>query len=200
MSSEKKQNVTDVIDAIKDAMGFKKDSELADFIGVSRQNIYDWKIRDSIGDYKKFTDQGFCEYFVRTGKGPVFVNKSECETALIDEKHRTKVRTAVEQPYDMVETSEPAGTISEEKIRRRRYDDLAAKCQFLFDFLLDEFEGNSWLVDGFIDQLKNKYLKEDPDYRRWCYNKQAETEEWRKKKSEENHPASSLESKSVNGE
>lgn len=71
-SLDKLQNVGKIFDAIKLAKGFRKDSELAEFVGTSKQNIFNWQKRDSIGDYEAFTKVGLSGHFMRTGSGPMF--------------------------------------------------------------------------------------------------------------------------------
>lgn len=72
MSTENKRTVKNIFDAIKYAKGLKKDSELAKFVGTTKQNIFNWQSRNNIGDYKVFTAAGFSEHYMRTGEGPMF--------------------------------------------------------------------------------------------------------------------------------
>lgn len=72
MSTENNRTVKNIFDAIKYAKGLKKDSELANLVGITKQNIFNWKKRNSISDYEVFTVAGFSEHFMRTGEGPMF--------------------------------------------------------------------------------------------------------------------------------
>jgi len=74
MSTENQPTVKKIFDSIKLAKGLRKDSELASLLGTTKQNIFNWQKRNSIGDYGLFVDRGFCEYYMRTGRGPMMVS------------------------------------------------------------------------------------------------------------------------------
>jgi DNA-binding transcriptional regulator YiaG len=72
MQTEKNLSVKEIFQAIKHEKGFKKNTELAAFAGVSKQSLKNWEDRNSIGNYEAFTSKGLSEYFMRTGRGPMF--------------------------------------------------------------------------------------------------------------------------------
>lgn len=72
MSTRKYQNVKEILGAIKSAKGFKKNTDLAEWIGTSKQNITNWITRNNIGDFSLFTAVGLSDHFLRTGEGPMF--------------------------------------------------------------------------------------------------------------------------------
>lgn len=75
MSTLKNQTVQEIFEAIKVAKGFRKNTELANFVGTTKQNINNWSKRNSIGDFNLFTLAGLNEHFMRTGKGPMFAHE-----------------------------------------------------------------------------------------------------------------------------
>jgi len=102
-----------------------------------------------------------------------------------------------EPPAPQPQTSEPDQRVAEPP-KRMRPEELAAKCGYLLDFFNDALDGDSYAIDGFLEKTRNEYLKADPNYRRWTYQKEAEAAE-RIKKSRESDPNGSLEVKSANG-
>jgi hypothetical protein len=75
MSTENNQLIAKKIAEIMQSRGFRKDTELAIWLGCSKQTIQNWRKRNSIGDYSLFTSQGISEDWLRTGTGPMFTFK-----------------------------------------------------------------------------------------------------------------------------
>ena len=101
MSTGNNQQVKKIFDAIKCAKGFRKDSELAEFLGTTKQNIFNWQKRNSIGDYLLFTERGFSEHYMRTGNGPMFT---------ADQNHQAAVN--IVGPGAEITSEAPAGEFS----------------------------------------------------------------------------------------
>lgn len=172
-SRENKHTVREIFDAIKAANGFKKDSELADFIGISRQNVFDWQKRDSIGDYEKFTNKGFCEFFVRTGNGPMFIEQSEYETAQIAEKTSLQSK---EEPLPMV----------------RHYRDLAIMDADTFGEIQTWVNDMEKIKPGFTGWFRLEFQNRFPEFDDW-------KEKQQKKAGRENHQNKLPNVKTANG-
>lgn len=71
MSTENHHSVLKVFEEIMKEHGFTKDIELARFLDVSKQTVYNWRERGTISDYSRFTKKGYSELWVRTGKLPI---------------------------------------------------------------------------------------------------------------------------------
>ncbi len=101
-STENNRTVKEIFDAIKLAKGFRKNYELAALIGTSRQNIYHWQQRNSIGSYNLFTDVGFAELFMRTGEGPMFAGTKSGLEIKPHPSEGERRKTPGRRPHDML--------------------------------------------------------------------------------------------------
>ena len=69
MSTENLQTVDKIYSALKKHKGFKKDTELAAWLGVDKRLLHAWKARDNIADLEVFIRRGISEEWLRTGRG-----------------------------------------------------------------------------------------------------------------------------------
>lgn len=67
-----------VIDRLRDYKGFSKDSELADFLGVSRQNLSAWRARNTL-NINKIVDKmpEISRVWLLTGEGSMIVGNNQ---------------------------------------------------------------------------------------------------------------------------
>ena len=70
-------SVEKIFDAIKQHLGFRKDTELAAWVGVSNKLLWNWKNKNAIADLSVFTRKGISELWLRTGRGNMLVSPSE---------------------------------------------------------------------------------------------------------------------------
>lgn len=77
MSTKNLHTVEKIIDDLKNCLGYRKDIELARWIGVSNKLLWNWKHKNAIGDLNAFIRKGVSESWLRTGKGEMFISPSE---------------------------------------------------------------------------------------------------------------------------
>lgn len=77
-------NVTDIVKRAKTAMGFKTDSELAAYLGISRSTLCNWSARNSIDFPLLLEKLKEVDYnWLLTGKGTSTRHERFCENASI---------------------------------------------------------------------------------------------------------------------
>lgn len=77
MSNKNTHTVENIFEAIKNHFGYRKDVELANWIGVSNKLLWNWKNKNAIADLNAFIRKGISEQWLRTGKGEMFISPSE---------------------------------------------------------------------------------------------------------------------------
>lgn len=108
MSTEKTQIVRNVFDRVKKIRGFDKDTELASWLGVTKQALSAWESRGRIANVKAFTSKGFAEYWVRTGEGSVYpgsevdVKRFEEEEDSVDDMKKADYTPIIEAIIGLV--------------------------------------------------------------------------------------------------
>ena len=106
MSTEKTHIVRIIFDAIKERMGFTKDTELAEWLDVKKQTMSAWEVRGRIANYDPFTQRGLNEYWLRTGIGPMFENDRDepafLRRARIDGSAQDPAPTGTQKQGDLV--------------------------------------------------------------------------------------------------
>lgn len=70
MSTLKNDVAHIIISTVKNIKGFRKDKELAEWLGIAPNVLTNWKAR-GIADISVFTAKGFSEEWVRTGEGKI---------------------------------------------------------------------------------------------------------------------------------
>lgn len=77
---DKLLNVSDIVKRAKIAMGFKTDTELAAFLGISRSTLCNWSVRNSIDFPLLLEKLKEVDYnWLLTGKGTPMRHKKYCE-------------------------------------------------------------------------------------------------------------------------
>ena len=92
MSTEKMQKVRIIFDRVKKTKGFDKDTELAEYLGITKQTLAAWESRGRIANVKVFTDKGCSADWVRTGEGSVYPSSGLIGTAGLTERGDDVVR------------------------------------------------------------------------------------------------------------
>ena len=79
---DKLLNVSDIVKRAKIAMGFKTDTELAAFLGISRSTLCNWSVRNSIDFPLLLEKLKEVDYnWLLTGKGTPMRHEKYCENA-----------------------------------------------------------------------------------------------------------------------
>jgi transcriptional regulator with XRE-family HTH domain len=203
---DSQENILERIRIVRGESGLKQ-TQFADKIGISQSTLSEIER----GKYfpseasLKLLESEFCisDDWLKRGEGPMLREETLGEYTVRTHGTNPVVKSVRagwknETPAPQPQTSEPDQRVAEPP-KRMRPEELAAKCGFLLDFFNDALDGDSYAIDRFLDEARNKYLKADPNYRRWTYQKEAEAEERRKKRSGESGADTSLEVKSANG-
>lgn len=164
---DQRPSARDIVLRMMDALGFKKQVQLAEKLGIKPPSISS-AIKDG-----KIPDNWFDIVIEESGK-----TREELTRPL--ELIESGVRFSTAAPTHVV--ADPGYLTDQDKCRaereiagdtRQRRAQLVARFGLVFDFVEEVYGENQVAVEDFFDRLK-QLLMHEPDYRAWLYEKREE--------------------------